>query len=211
MLPWTALAIGTADSLPANVATVGPGIVSRLIAGWPTLALLIAVKLLSGMLDDCHAGCRPAAGPKVPASSACEDEIGHRPGGRHCAGPGSPRRRGRTCTRTAARSLVTLWRSASATIAIWSGTPASHHCFTQSEPSWAVLRRMQAPPVRDFHVTLYTWQDSLVRSGTSRRGLRTAQSIEMRLKPPGPALLPLIVSCEPWTSGGKPLGCRRLS
>jgi hypothetical protein len=50
-LSWTALAVGTAGSLAANVATAGPGVVSRLIAGWPALALLIAVKLLSSMLD----------------------------------------------------------------------------------------------------------------------------------------------------------------
>jgi len=48
-LPWIALTIGTAGSLAANVATAGPGVVSRIIAGWPALALLIAVKLLSGI------------------------------------------------------------------------------------------------------------------------------------------------------------------
>jgi len=50
-LPWTALAIGTAASLAANVATAGPAPISRVIAGWPAIALLIAVKLLSGMLE----------------------------------------------------------------------------------------------------------------------------------------------------------------
>jgi hypothetical protein len=50
-LPWVALAIGTAGSLAANIATAGPDPVSRVIAGWPALALLIAVKLLSGMFD----------------------------------------------------------------------------------------------------------------------------------------------------------------
>jgi hypothetical protein len=50
-LPWAALAVGTAGSLAANVATADPSPISRLIAGWPALALLIAVKLLSGMLD----------------------------------------------------------------------------------------------------------------------------------------------------------------
>jgi hypothetical protein len=64
-LPWTALAIGTAGSLAANVATAGPGIISRVIAGWPALALLIAVKLLSGMLDQ-HGSSRPAAVPTRP-------------------------------------------------------------------------------------------------------------------------------------------------
>jgi hypothetical protein len=51
-LPWAALATGTAGSLAANIATAGPGIISKIVAGWPALALLIAVKLLSGMLVD---------------------------------------------------------------------------------------------------------------------------------------------------------------
>src|SRR5260370_30168928 len=81
LLPWTALAIGTAGSLAANVATAGSATVSRIIARWPAHALLIAVRLLSGILNNCHAGSRPGAR-----------------GGR--------------------------WRSASATLAIRSGTPA---------------------------------------------------------------------------------------
>jgi hypothetical protein len=77
-LPWAALIVGTAASLAANVATADPGAISRVIAGWPALALLIAVKLLSGMLehrdfgDDVSAVLVPAAdvggaGPGEPA------------------------------------------------------------------------------------------------------------------------------------------------
>jgi hypothetical protein len=50
-LPWAALTIGTAASLAANIATADTGTVSRVIAGWPAVALLIAVKLLSGILE----------------------------------------------------------------------------------------------------------------------------------------------------------------
>lgn len=49
-LPWAALMIDTAGSLAANVATASPGMVSRVIPGRSAVALLIAVKLLSGML-----------------------------------------------------------------------------------------------------------------------------------------------------------------
>lgn len=66
-LPWAALVIGTVGSLAANVATAGPGMVSRVIAGWPALALLIAVKLLSGMLGQ-HPASALAAGPAQSAS-----------------------------------------------------------------------------------------------------------------------------------------------
>ena len=51
LLPWAALTIGTAASLAANIATADSGIISRVIAGWPAVALLIAVKLLSGILE----------------------------------------------------------------------------------------------------------------------------------------------------------------
>jgi hypothetical protein len=55
-LPWTALTIGTVASLAANIATADNGIVSRVIAGCPAVALLIAVKLLSAVLEHRSAG-----------------------------------------------------------------------------------------------------------------------------------------------------------
>src|SRR5260370_30147840 len=66
-LPWAALVIGTAGSLTANVATAGPDLIGRIIAGWPALALLIAVKLLSGMLSE-HPTSALAADPSDPAA-----------------------------------------------------------------------------------------------------------------------------------------------
>jgi Protein of unknown function (DUF2637) len=73
-LPWTALTIGTAASLAANIATAQSGTVSRIIAGWPALALLIAVKLLSGILEHRPAGDCPAAAIPDPAASADRDD-----------------------------------------------------------------------------------------------------------------------------------------
>jgi hypothetical protein len=61
-----ALAIGTTASLAANVATADAGAISRIIAGWPALALLIAVKLLSGILEYRAAGTVPAPSPSGP-------------------------------------------------------------------------------------------------------------------------------------------------
>lgn len=62
-LPWAALVLGTAGSLAANIATARPDMLSRIIAGWPALALLMCVKLLAGILE------RPATGdhPALPA------------------------------------------------------------------------------------------------------------------------------------------------
>jgi hypothetical protein len=48
---WAALIAGTGFSIFANVATAGPGLLDRVIAGWPAAAFLAAVKLLSGMLN----------------------------------------------------------------------------------------------------------------------------------------------------------------
>jgi len=62
-LPWAALTIDTAASLAANIAAAELGAISRIIAGWPALALLIAVKLLSGILEH-----RPAAVPARPSA-----------------------------------------------------------------------------------------------------------------------------------------------
>ncbi len=65
-LPWTALAAGTAGSLAANIAAAHPDPVSRVIAGWPALALLLAVKLLAGLLE------RPRSPAAVAVTAADE-------------------------------------------------------------------------------------------------------------------------------------------
>jgi hypothetical protein len=67
-LSWTALAAGTAGSLAANIATAHPDSVSRIIAGWPALALLIAIKLLTGLLE------RPSV-PVAAVAAAVADQA----------------------------------------------------------------------------------------------------------------------------------------
>jgi Protein of unknown function (DUF2637) len=77
-LPWAALLTGTVGSLAANIATAHPDPTSRIIAGWPALALLIAVKLLSGMLEQRKAGSSHAdGGPKN--SSGASNASAHLP------------------------------------------------------------------------------------------------------------------------------------
>src|SRR5260370_5996979 len=55
------------SQMAANIATADPGTISRLIAGWPALALLIAVKLLSGILRRGTAHCPAAVLDIVPS------------------------------------------------------------------------------------------------------------------------------------------------
>lgn len=57
-LPWAALIAGTGASFAANVAVGGADWIGRAVSGWPAFALLIAVKLLFGLLD--HPAEQPA-------------------------------------------------------------------------------------------------------------------------------------------------------
>ncbi len=66
-LPWAALGAGAVASLFANIAVAEHNWIARTIAGWPALALIIAIKLLSGLLE--HAATPP---PTVDASSAAQ-------------------------------------------------------------------------------------------------------------------------------------------
>jgi hypothetical protein len=65
-LPWAALAAGTAASVAANVAVGASDPVGRVVAGWPVVALLVAIKLLSGLLDGPGTGAIPLTVPWSP-------------------------------------------------------------------------------------------------------------------------------------------------
>ena len=145
-LPWSALVIGTAASLAANVATAGAGTVSQIIVGWPALALLIAVKLLSGILEH-----RPAAAvPPLAAGASrdgCSDEVSSlhgqtvpapsglvsTPGYARLGESGRPRARDSAANRpapasTASRQAGSPRRTAAtAAGAAWMGTALSAH------------------------------------------------------------------------------------
>ncbi len=69
-LPWAALVAGTAASVAANVAVGSSDPVGRLVAGWPALALLVAIKLLSGLLETSRNDVGPRRGPAGPVRPA---------------------------------------------------------------------------------------------------------------------------------------------
>jgi hypothetical protein len=81
-LPWAALAAGTTASLAANVAAAGADLVGRVVAGWPAFALLVAIKLLSQLLEPHRDVGRPHADRLVPAhqGSPAADAAGGVPG-----------------------------------------------------------------------------------------------------------------------------------
>ncbi|GAA2080742.1 DUF2637 domain-containing protein [Actinomadura alba] len=65
-LPWTLLVVGSAASLAANVAVAEPSAVGRVIAAWPSCALIGSYELLMRQV-------RHAASPKTPVAS----EVAH--------------------------------------------------------------------------------------------------------------------------------------
>jgi hypothetical protein len=50
LLPWVLLMVGSAGSLAANVAVAEPSVVGRLIAGWPSCALIGSYELLMSQI-----------------------------------------------------------------------------------------------------------------------------------------------------------------
>src|ERR1700729_3401474 len=46
LLPWALLAIGSVASLAANVAVAEPSVTGRVIAAWPSFALIASYELL---------------------------------------------------------------------------------------------------------------------------------------------------------------------
>ncbi len=138
-LPWTALIIGTAASLAANIATADPGTISRIIAGWPAVALLIAVKLLSGILE------HPEPATRQPAANSYRKHGKHPPPPPPrafaatrpnpppiCSPPPAPP--GTTSTATAGCQPATPSPSGCARTATTSATPASPRSCPPSEP-----------------------------------------------------------------------------
>jgi hypothetical protein len=54
MPPWTALLVGMAASLAANVAVGGHDPIGRALAGWPAISPLVSIKLLFSMFEQHH-------------------------------------------------------------------------------------------------------------------------------------------------------------
>jgi hypothetical protein len=81
VLPWTLLVIGSAASLAANVAAAQPTAAGRVIAAWPSFALIGAYELLMRQVR------RNAVGSGKPQSRGPGPQVyrpaSHAPGARH--------------------------------------------------------------------------------------------------------------------------------
>ncbi len=70
-LPWAALVAGTTASVAANIAVGASDPVGRLVAGWPAVALLVAIKLLAGLLDARSEYGAHAEDQRGPSGNGC--------------------------------------------------------------------------------------------------------------------------------------------
>ncbi|MFB9832827.1 DUF2637 domain-containing protein [Actinoallomurus acaciae] len=75
LLPWTLLVIGSTASLAANVAVAEPSLVGRLIAAWPSAALIGSYELLMRQVRHAAARKTPLAQP-VPDAGPAANEVG---------------------------------------------------------------------------------------------------------------------------------------
>jgi hypothetical protein len=82
-----ALAAGTAASVAANVAIGGSDPVGRLVAGWPAVALLVSIKLLSGLFDTSPDGGDSGGDQVAMAGALGPGDVPGPPGPRGPMGP----------------------------------------------------------------------------------------------------------------------------
>ena len=75
-LPWTLLVIGSAASLAANVAVAEPSAVGRLIAAWPSCALIGSYELLMRQVRNAATGKAPLGLQELPQMNGAADKAG---------------------------------------------------------------------------------------------------------------------------------------
>ena len=140
LLPWAALIAGTTASFAANVAVGGIDIIGRAVSGWPAFALLIAVKLLFGLLD------HPASAGNAAPVEPIEVDVPDRP-----ATLCQPPRTARTPCRTARTALGT-GRLATGTTGATRGPPR-----TTPTPTGTAGPTATAPTVHYPAPSRWTW------------------------------------------------------
>ncbi|WP_344586528.1 DUF2637 domain-containing protein [Actinomadura vinacea] len=89
LLPWTLLVLGSAASLAANVAVAEPSAVGRLIAAWPSCALIGSYELLMRQIrrtaventgrDDADANVGSEGAHMIPGAAHRSSEEAHSP------------------------------------------------------------------------------------------------------------------------------------
>jgi hypothetical protein len=75
VLPWVLLAIGSVASLAANVAVAEPSITGRVIAAWPSFALIGSYELLMRQVRRSTSGAQPGAAAQTRPERRSEPAI----------------------------------------------------------------------------------------------------------------------------------------
>lgn len=86
-LVWAALVAGTGASMAANVAVGAVDLIGRIVAGWPAFALLVAIKLLSGLVDHPTTTAAPGGRSAVRKRSGVVSSLRSRSGTGRVRGP----------------------------------------------------------------------------------------------------------------------------
>ncbi|WP_030506717.1 DUF2637 domain-containing protein [Microbispora rosea] len=68
LLAWSLLVVGSLASLGANVAIAEPSLIGRIIAAWPSLALIGSYELLVSQIRGCSGGSAEVQNPLVRSS-----------------------------------------------------------------------------------------------------------------------------------------------
>jgi hypothetical protein len=94
VLPWTLLVVGSAASLAANVAVAQPTAAGRVIAAWPSFALIGGYELL---MRQVRRGAAGRSGPQHTKSasrtSRSQDDAGRKPRLQQLSSAAGPRKR----------------------------------------------------------------------------------------------------------------------
>jgi len=91
-LPWALLVVGSVASLAANVAVAEPTTAGRVIAAWPSFALIAAYELLMRQVR--QSGTADGRRHAKPGPQICGLERRDGTGQRQCRPPSGPRRNG---------------------------------------------------------------------------------------------------------------------
>jgi len=75
LLPWVLLVAGSVASLAANVAAAEPSLTGRVIAAWPSFALIASYELLMRQVRDAAAAPRPIEAAKAVSALPAERAV----------------------------------------------------------------------------------------------------------------------------------------
>ncbi|MGV9386822.1 hypothetical protein ACWDRB_64265 [Nonomuraea sp. NPDC003707] len=85
-LPWILLVVGSLASLGANVAVADPTLIARIIAAWPSFALIGAYEMLMGQIRQSRAArAADQAESGLSSDAMLDHEAGHGNTTRECA------------------------------------------------------------------------------------------------------------------------------